>query len=175
MAWSDMAFEGVGSLLQNGASFLVARQKAKSDKQWQDWRNKIVRLSNAKNQNSITTNTQLALQRAALTQEAIRKSERLTYASTEVQAAATGTIGRSVNQTMAQVNRNAADARTRASMDLDQQLLGFQAQRESSNLQTVQQTEYSPIPMPTGASQLLNFGTDVAKLWQTYGKTTKKL
>lgn len=169
MAWSQLAIQGVGSAVQHGMSFITARREAKSQKRWQDWRNKMLAFANAEQQNTITLNERMAIQRSAMERQAIQTSARLTGASTAVSAAAAGVTGRSVIQTMNQVKRNAAAAEYRRETDLKQQLMGFQIQRESLNMQEVQQREYNPIPTPSGASQMLGFATDMGNLWNQYG------
>lgn len=173
MAWSQFAMEAGGSALQHGLSFITAQREAKSRKRWQDFRNRMLRFANAEQQNTITLNERMTIQRSAMEAKAIKDSARLTGASTAVAAAAAGVSGRSVVQTMNQVRRNASMAEQRRELDLRQQLLGYQTQRESMNMQVVQQTEYDPIPKPTGAAQLMGFAQDLGGLWDTYGADIK--
>ena len=173
MSWSSLLLQGGASGIQNVTSFILQSREAASNRRWQKWRNEVVNISNAMNQNTITVNEIKAKEASAIEAHAIRASKRLVGAQVEQAAAVAGVTGRSVQQTINQVNRDAARADERRVTDLENRLMGYATQRDSSQLQALQQTEFSPIPNPTGASQLLNFGTDIADLWKQYGTGIK--
>lgn len=160
MAWSDQQ----GQYALAGASqvigYLAAAKKAAADRKWQEYNNKMTRLANAQNQNSITANEILTRKRNALEEFNIRLSGDATKAKIEAQAAATGTTGRSVEAALFDVSRNTANASARREMDWEVQQMQFNQNRQSSQLQTDTQIDYATIPSPNPASYLLGFAAD---------------
>ena len=92
----------------------------------------------------------------------------MTKAETEVAAAATGTEGRSVNQTMFAVGRTEAVAQSRRKSDLKAQLLGFENQRQSSAFQASQQIDHTYLPNPNPVASIMGFGADAYKIHSRY-------
>jgi hypothetical protein len=124
----------------------------------------MVKLSDANNQNILTTNENLARANSIDQSFAIERSEYLTSAQAEVAAAASGTGGRSVNDVMFDIEHNAASAQARRKQDLEAQYLQIDNQRQQSRFQAAMSMDYSPIPEPNPATYMLNFATDMAKL-----------
>lgn len=169
--WADMALNGGLSALRLGTSFLNAKKDAESKKAWQAYKNTMLQLTDANNQNILTTNENIA--RADSVQQAfqIERSEYLTSAQAEVAAAASGTEGRSVNAVMFDVERNATMAQSKRKRDLEARYLQIDNQRTQSSFQAAMQVDYSPIPEPNPATYMLNFATSVGKLFSTGGNT----
>lgn len=167
--WGSIFMKGLPGAVGSVVNFITASEDAKSQRKWQAYNNALVRLQNATNQNALTTNEGMAVERASEAEYAIRKNEYITKASVEVSAAATGTTGRSVNAVLFDVGRNAARASADKARDLDYQLLGFQQQRELSNLQTEMQIDHSRIPGPNPADVVLGLTTPFVDSWQKAG------
>lgn len=170
MSWSDMKVSGLTSVIQGVGSYIVAKKQAADDKRWRDYNNAMTNLQNAQNQNTITTNENLAIERSAEQAYQIRKSEYITKASAEVQAAATGTTGNSVDMVLFDIGRNAADADAKRLMDLEAQVLGFNNQRVTSNMQTAASIDYRVTPTPSLTSSLLMTGADLTNQWNKAGR-----
>jgi len=165
--WSDLQMQGTASLVTSLGSYIAASKKAKSDKLWQDYNNKMTRLSDAQNQNALTVNENMMRERSALAEVQIRKSEMLTLGSAEVSAAATGTTGRSTRAVLFDIRRNAANASKARQQDLDYQYLGIDNQRQGSAMQAQANIDHTVIPKPNPATYILGFANDYAKLRQT--------
>lgn len=152
-------FQGIGSLIYGS-------KKAKSDAKWQDYNNRMVMIQNGMNQNAITTNENMRRERLAIQKFSLQKQEMATIASAEVAAAATGTIGRSVNMVLFDINRNAAQ--TRARMDKDSDYAEEQArnQRENAAMGAQTQLDLRTIPSPNPATAMLGIAGSIGKLWK---------
>lgn len=153
-------FESVGS-------FIYQRRKAENDRKWQAYNNKMVRIQDGMNQNAITTNENMRQERLAMQKFAVQKQEMSTLASAEVAAAASGTVGRSVNMVMHDISRNAADMRGR--LDQDDEYAKEQArnQREQSAMGAQLQLDLRSIPNPNPASMLMGIAGNLGKLWKS--------
>jgi hypothetical protein len=162
--WAALAVSGGLSLLRQGLGYSEAKQSADAKRAWQTYKNTMVDLSNANNQNIITTNENLARRNNIDQAFQIERSEYLTSAQAEVAAAASGTGGRSVNAVMFDIEHNAAVAQTRRKQDLEDQYLQMDNQRQQSAFQAALSHDYSPIPEPNPATYMLNFATDMTKL-----------
>lgn len=168
--WGSVFMKGLPGAVGSVVNYITASQDAKTQRKWQAYNNALVRLQNGMNQNAITTNEGMAVERASEAEYAIRKSEYITKASAEVSAAATGTTGRSVNAVLFDVGRNAAKASADKQRDLDYQMLGFQQQREQSNLQTEMQIDNSRIPGPNPADVVMGLTTPFVNAWAGAGQ-----
>ena len=89
--------------------YFNSRNQAKGMKAFQKYKNTMTMLSAAQSQNAITTNW--LLERAAFAEQGIdlQKQSMITSARVESAAAGAGVKGRSVNQAMFDVARNAAN------------------------------------------------------------------
>lgn len=167
--WGSVFMRGLPGAVGSLVGYITASQDAKQQRKWQAYNNALVRLQNAQNQNAITTNEGMATERASEAEYAIRKSEYITKGSAEVSAAATGTIGRSVDLVLFDIGRNAAKASADKARDLGYQMLGFQQQRESSNLQTEMNIDRASIPGPNPADMVMGLTTPFAEAYKYYG------
>ena len=164
MALNYNYVSGVADIASTLGSYITASKKAKSDRKWQKYNNQLTNMQNAQNQNSITTNRLLIRERTFNQEQQIYKSEKATYASAEASAAASGTIGRSVNMVLFDINRNAASAR--AANDLDAQYQDMQQvdQSISSQLQTYMQMDLRKITGPSASSLLFGMSSSLVKM-----------
>lgn len=153
-------------------SFITANRDAKYRKKLQEYNNAMTMLANAQNQNAITTNQNAAVERSVMEQFNIERSRYTTIAQAEVSAAASDTAGRSVNQTLYQIERSAEEADGNRMADLEMQLAGFQQQRLNSSMQANQQIDYSFIPRPNPVTSMLGIATDIYKVKQRNNPST---
>lgn len=166
--WLQAGLQLAGGL----SGFIQSSREASYRKKLQEYNNTMTRLSNAINQNGITTNQNMAVERSIAEQFNIERSEYLTLGEAEVSAAATDTAGRSVNQTLYQVQRSADEAESNRLSDLEAQLAGFQQQRLNSAMQTAQQIDYSFIPKPNPVTAMLGMAGDLYKVYKRGNPTT---
>jgi hypothetical protein len=165
--WTELAISGGLSLLQQGMAYKDAKAAADSKRAWQSYKNAMVELSNSSNQSILTTNAGLARDASSDQAFNISRSEYLTSAQAEVAAAASGTGGRSPNDVLFDIGRNADYAQHRRKQDLEAQYLQIDNQRQQSAFQAAMSKDYSPIPEPNPATYMLNFATDAYKLYRS--------
>lgn len=165
--WAELALSGGLAALRTGMQYKQAKEDAEAKKAWQAYKNTMTQLSNANNQNILTTNENIAAGASRAQAFAIDRSEYLTSAQAEVAAAADGVGGRSVNAVMFDVERNATMAQSRRKQDLQAQFMQIDNQRKQSDFSAAMQMDYSPIPEPNPATYALNFATDMTKLWNS--------
>lgn len=165
--WSDLALSGGLAALRTGMQYSDAAKAADAKRAWQGYKNSMTMLSNANNQNIATTNENIARRDSADQGFQISRSEYLTSAQAEVSAASAGVGGRSPNDVLFDVERNASSAQAKRQLDLQSQYLQIDNQRQSSEFQAASNMDYSPIPEPNPATYMLNFATDAAKLYQS--------
>ena len=158
------AASGLTSIFQSVGSFIAAGQKAESDRKWQAYNNKMVRLQAGMNENVLTTNENMRKERKANQLMQVQLSEHATAATVEVSAAATGTIGRSVAMTLKDVSRNASRARQAIEKDDDMQDLQTDNQRLQNAMQTEMQIDLRHIPKPSMASLMLGMGSGLVTM-----------
>jgi len=142
----------LGSML---SSYNADKASSKASRAIQAYNNAMVQLSNSVNQNAITQNELLAQQ--AFNQQAIQlqRGSILTQARVEVSAAAAGVKGRSVNQALFNVQRNAANQERQRQLSLRNANLAFDQQRVQSAMSAAMQTDHSYIPKPKFGTYLL--------------------
>ena len=152
MEWLSLG----ASMLSGFMSYQADKAAAKAKRAWQAYSNTMIRLSDAQNQNAITTNEILNQQASTDQAIGIKESNILTTAQAEVSAAAAGVKGRSVDMVMLDINRNAAVAERQRETSLINANLSFDQQRRSSSLQAAMQQDYTYIPRPKLGSYLLS-------------------
>lgn len=160
--WLDMGLK----LASGVTGFIQSSKEQKYKQKLQDYNNAMTQLANAQNQNAITTNQNIAVEASVAKQFAIERQSYLTQGEADVAAAATDTAGRSVNQTMYQVQRSADEAESNRARELEQQLAAFGQQRLSSAMQAAQQVDYSYIPKANPVTSMLGIGIDMYKISQ---------
>lgn len=153
--WMALAAAGLNFLSAN-ESYKADKAQAKAQRAWQAYSNTMTRLSDAVNQNSITTNQLMAQDTFASQALELRKESFITQAKVETAAASAGVKGRSVTQTMFGVQRNAAQRESERAIQFQNTMLGFDAQRQNSTMTAAMNMDYSYIPKPKAATYFLN-------------------
>jgi thymidine phosphorylase len=161
---SDKLSQAGASLATTIGGFIAASKQAKSDKKWQKYNNAMVRIQEGMNQNALTTNENIMREQHLEKIFNIQKSQLATTASVEVQAAASGTIGRSVNHVLFDVARNAAQARQRADEEFEYQKVGIDSQRINSAMNAQLSLDLRKISGPSPITAALGFLGDLGKL-----------
>lgn len=162
--WMQAGF----SVLKGLTGYIQSSREASYRQKLQDYNNKMVSLANAQNQNALVTNQNLAVERSLAQQFEISRSEYVTLGKVETSAAASGTEGRSVNQTLYQVQRSADEAESRRMADLDAQLAQIRQQSLNSAMQANQQIDQSYIPQPSPVTAMLGIGTSLLRNYYDY-------
>lgn len=169
--WADLAIQGGLAALRTGVSYRAAQKEAEAKKAMQKYKNAMAWLSNANNQNNLTTNQNMLVERNVEQNFLIDRSNYITSAKAEAAAAASGVGGRSVNMVMFDIDNNAAMQHARQRDDLEAQLEGIDAQRRSSAFQAKAQQDLTYIPEPSGAAFVLGLTNDLMGKYQTYKQT----
>lgn len=148
----------------------------------QAYNNAMVGVANALNQNALTSNQVQAVDRSTAQGFAIERARDMQLAEAEVSAAATGTAGRSVNQTLNTLNFSANLAQSDRLRDLDAQLKSIEQQRLNSEIQAEQSRDYSLIldpvlrsagTKPSAVSAMLGIATDLGGVGLKYSQKPK--
>ncbi len=162
--WSDLSTNYLTAGVSQLTSFIAASKKAKADKKWKDYNDKMTRLQDALNQNSITENELQAARREQAQEINIRKSGMQTEASIEASAAAAGVKGRSVNAALFDSKRNVANASQMNKEETEAQMAGFAQARTSSALSADLQINKATIPEPNPTTYMLGFAADAIEI-----------
>lgn len=163
--WTDFQLQAGLSGMKAVGSFIVNRRQYKSDKAWQNYNNKMTRLQNAQNQNNLTANEGMLIERTAREKFNVQISEYKTAASATVAAAAVGAEGNSVDLVLLDISRNADRAEARITQDFDYSINSIRNQQDASDMQTEMQVDYTSLPKPNLATSLLDFGANVGMRW----------
>lgn len=170
MAWYD-GFDNFAANNSNwfaiGTKFLSAGFQYSSDnatsdakRKWQQYSNAMTHIADANNQGVITQNEQMAISTSVNNQVSIEKGGLLTEAKSEVAAAAAGVKGRSVTQSLLDIQSNASQREQQRRTDLNNTLIGFNQQRYNSKMSAAVQQDYSYIPKPSASMAMFGAGLD---------------
>lgn len=151
------AFMGLSAL----SSFSGDRAQAKAQKRIRAYRNKMANISNAINQNAITTNTTLTIQQSARQAALMRTEDIKVLGSNRVAAAAAGVKGNSVNATLIDAQKDRGMLEQMRREDLQTFFDQTTQQRLGSALSAVNNQDLSYIPKPRLSSYLLNAAASV--------------
>lgn len=166
---AGLATKGLMEFASGFMSYRADKAASKAQRAWQAYSNTMVEIGNAVNQNAITTNEILANQAFADQDIQIQKGGLMAQAKAEVAAASAGVKGRSVNQAMFDVQRNAADREYQRQVSLKNATLAFDQQRLQSSMSAKLQKDYSYIPKPSPVSYFLNAGQNTLDYAQKLG------
>ncbi len=171
MSWFDSLSSGDMTAMQEGMNFLSAGTKYMADKaqatareKWQAYSNSMANISNALNQNAISVNETNTVREATDTNANIQKGSILYGAKEVVMASAAGVQGKSVNQSLLDIQANAAQREMNNQLDLTSKLNSFAQQREESEMKAKEAQNYSFIPKPDAGSYLFSAAMQNAKL-----------
>jgi hypothetical protein len=135
--WSSQQLGQAGASLASSIGGFIAQSiQAKSDAAWARYNNAMLLIQNGMNQNVITTNENIKREQMLQKRFAIEKSKYVTTSSAEVVAAATGTIGRSVNAVLFDVQRNATQAQQQNNREFEYVKVSDDQERVASTLHT---------------------------------------
>lgn len=163
--WSDQQFgQAAVSAVGNIFDFLQKDKQAQSDQAWRNYDNAMAKIGDANNQNTLTINERLADDHAALQRLAISKSAFSTQGDIVTAAATANTSGRSVQRSLLMAAHNANTQLNSVADDLEKTYLQIDEQRRQSTMQAVESQDFTAIPRPTGASQILGFAGDLRKI-----------
>ncbi len=161
MSWFDFTPDqmkwGMTSmnLLSAGTSYQAAKEQTQARQKWQAYSNAMVNIIAAQNEGNISQDETNAVRDKVASDVNIQKGGLLTEGKAAVMAGAAGVQGRSVDQTLLEIQTNAAQKERNNQIDLNNQLEGFQAQRNQQTTRAAMEQDYSSIPTPNASSFLL--------------------
>lgn len=155
---------GAFGLLETFGSFGAAYQKAQADKKWQKYNNAMINIQRAQSHNAITTNELIRKENKSQELLQVQLSEKATYASAEVSAAASGTTGRSVDMVLFDIERNGARARSVIEANDDYADESSQLQHMQIDAQANAALDLRTITGPSIGAALMNIGSNALKL-----------
>lgn len=153
------------SLLGNMGSHQAAAKEAAARKKLQEYNNKMAHISDAMNQNAITTNVTQQIQKSAREAHVIQKKAMELTGAVDVQSASSQTVGRSVDLVMKDVARGAAQSEYTRSENLKAFFLQADQQRRQSALSAKMNEDHTYIPEPSAGMALLNVAKDALGAW----------
>jgi hypothetical protein len=168
-----------GMALQGYLGYEQAKRQARMDNILGEHKQKIQAQNNARaravgddKQTVVTTNIDRAMRQYVNADASIDVSRIKSRAASVVNAAAAGTAGMSVDDSIMDIERNAAQAELNATSrlnsmvtDLERSRRGIEAQVASRQTQNI----FLPTPQPSAAAAALGTGLNMASA--TYGKT----
>lgn len=154
--------QNVINLVQTADEYSVAKAKAKAMKKQQEYNNKMARISDAVNQNAITSNVSMAIQQSARQSQQIQQQGGAMRSAITTSAGATGTVGNSVEQTKLSVRAQEATAEYTRQENLRGMFMQADQQRRTSTLAADMQQDYSPIQMPNATAYLFDHLTSTS-------------
>lgn len=159
MALSSNFSANVGFNFVNTAlGFMAQQARAKNLKAWQNYNNKMVRISGAVSQNAITLQQNMAKE-AKLDQDyIIGLNENKAVGTAENNASASGTDGRSVRRQIFDVNMSAAMARQKNEDQFTKLIASTDQQRQNIAVSVALKQDNTPIQSPNIMQALLGFG-----------------
>lgn len=137
----------------------------KAQRALQAYNNTMTRLSDSINQNAITTNSILALETSVAQGLQIKENAIDASAQVEVDAAAAGVTGKSVNRVMMDVMRNASERENERQINLRNAKLEADQQRLNSRMGAEMQQDYSYLPKPKIGTYLLKGAMGATKTY----------
>lgn len=175
MSFALAAVLGIGAL-STGYEYSMAKARAKAAEQAQVYNNKMARISNAMNQNAITTNVSQAIRMSARQAGQIQQQGQALASAVSTQAAATSTVGNSVQQSVLAARQSEASAEYSRQEALQASFVAADYQRMNSAMAANMAQDYSPIEKPNAgmyAMKMIGGGLFTANQWQdSLGTTT---
>lgn len=126
-----------------------------AQKKWQEYQNKMKDLSATVSQNALTTNELLAADAFLNQAFQLRKDSIFARAKVEVNAAAAGVKGKSVNRVMREIIGNSAARESERQEAFRVSMQGINQQRRQIEYDAAFAHDYSYIPKPNAASYYL--------------------
>jgi len=143
------------NFLQAGMSYGADKTQYTAQKKWQEYQNKMKDLSATVSQNALTTNELLAADSFLNQAFQLRKDSIFTRAKVEVNAAAAGVKGKSVNRVVREIIGNSASREAERQEAFRVSMHGISQQRKQIEYDAAFAHDYSYIPKPNAASYYL--------------------
>lgn len=156
------------SLASSWGNFQTASIQANLQDRIQAYRNTMSKLSAARSLNAVTVNTARAGDVATVNDVMIQKQAMQDQARQEVDAAAAGVTGNSVEMAARDLRASAGRARFAQKRQHHQQMVEISNQRTSIAIGAITNQDVQVIPRPSVGSMLLGAGTNLLNIYDSH-------
>ncbi len=160
-------FSGLGQ-------FAIARQQAKLEASVQKYKETMAALSAANSKNAITSNENATMDQAVFARLSLQTQEMQDRAAFDVEAAATGVIGRSIDIGRRALGGDAARARTGLERQTQATLRQYGQQRREVDLQRIYSKDVSPISKPSFGAALFGMAQSAIDTWDAHNPAPRR-
>ena len=167
MAWWMAASMGL-SVLSGAASYAAGKKKTRAQRAWQEYQNKQTLISNAADQNALTTNLERARRNTVRRVQDIQLNKMRAEGAAAVAAAAAGVTGVTVAQQALEIGAHAARQEKAADEDLLMTAQDMEAQRDIVARRATAAQDRTKYEGPSAGATLLGIGADITKTGLTY-------
>jgi len=156
------------SLASSWGDFQTASVQADLQERIQSYRNTMSKLSAARSLNAVTVNEARAGDAATVADVMIQKQSMQDQAQQEVDAAAAGVKGNSVEMAARDLRASAGRARFAQKRQYHQQMADISNQRTSIAIGAITNQDIQVIPRPSVGSMLLGAGTNLLSIYDSH-------
>lgn len=170
LMYAEMGLNAFASL----GEYAVARQQAKLERSVQKFKNTMAALSAANSRNSITQNEISTRDEAVFARLSIQTQAMKERAAFDVEAAATGVIGRSINVGRNALAADAARSRTALNRQMSQTMRQYGQQRREVDLQQIYAQDISPISKPSVGKLIFGIASSSIDTWDAHNPEPRR-
>lgn len=156
------------SLVGGWGQYATASIQANLQTKIQDYRNTMSRLSSARAENAITVNEVRVRDASMQADDLIQRTAMKDQARAEVDAAAAGVSGNSVEMIARDLKASAGRASYAQRRQANQQLAELDEQRTSTAIAGITNQDVQVIPKPSVGSLLLGAGTNLLNIYDSH-------
>jgi hypothetical protein len=171
LMYADMAISAFSKV----GGYLVSKEESKLARSVQKFRNTMSALSAAQSENAITQNEIDAADNTAFSRLSLQVSSMRDQAAYDVEAAAAGIMGRSVDIGRAQLDADFDRAKTTIDRTDLRTRRQFGQQRQTVKLQQIYNKDTSVIPKPSLGNTLLDIGMSSVDIWDKHNPEDRQV
>lgn len=156
------------SLVGQWGALATSNIQAGLEERIQAYRNTMNRLSAARSENAVTVNQVRTRDAAVQAATMIQRQAITDQAQAEVDAAAAGVTGNSVEMAVRDLKASAGRARYAQERQANQQLAELREQKTSIAISAITNTDVQVIPRPSIGAMLLGAGTNLLNIYDSH-------
>jgi len=156
------------SLTSSWGQYATANIQADLQSKIQDYRNTMTRLSAARSENAVTVNQVRVRDAAVAADQMIQKQAMQDQARQEVDAAAAGVAGNSVEMAVRDLKASAGRASYAQKRQANQQQAELREQKTSIAISAITNQDVQVIPRPSVGSMLLGATTSLLNIYDSH-------
>jgi hypothetical protein len=170
LMYAEMGLNFVSGL----GKFAIGRTQAKVDAAIRKYKETMSALSAANSKNAITLNEISSQDQTTFARLSIQTAEMQERAAFDVEAAAAGVIGRSVDIGRVALEGDAARARTSLERQADQQRMQYGQQRKEIDLQRIYSADITPIQKPSLGATMFGLASSMIDTWDAHNPEDRR-